>query len=99
MANNELARNALYGIRVTESNQVVLTNNLIEGNDYSGIRFYAQMDGCREIQVRDNLVRNNAEYGIEIRQVVGGVLQNNTALDNRHKEQIYVTSSKQISQK
>jgi parallel beta-helix repeat protein len=49
--------------------------------------------------VRDNIARNNTGYGIEVSQAVGGVLQNNTALDNRRTEQIHVVSSKQITQK
>ncbi|MFT5368738.1 MAG: parallel beta-helix repeat protein [Candidatus Latescibacterota bacterium] len=76
-----------------------MTDNLLEGNDGSGIQFYAQMDGCSDIDVRDNIARNNTGYGIEVSQAVGGVLQNNTALDNRRTEQIHVVSSKQITQK
>jgi len=99
LENNEVARNALYGVRVTESEKIVLINNLIEGNDQSGIRFYAQMDGCRDIQIRNNMTRNNAGYGVEISRVVKGVLQNNTVLDNRLGAQVHVTSSQQIAKK
>ena len=97
--NNEAARNALHGIRVTESQHVSVINNLVEGNDQSGIRFYAQMDGCRGIEVRDNLTQNNAGYGIEISHVVEGTFQNNRALDNKHAEQIHVALSERVLHK
>jgi hypothetical protein len=32
----------------------------------SRILFNAMMDGCRDIEVRDNLSRNNGEYGIRM---------------------------------
>ena len=96
LLSNEAARNALNGIRVTESQKVSVVNNLAEGNDQSGIRFFARMDGCRGIEVRDNLAQNNAGYGVEISHVEEGTVQNNRTLDNGHAEQIQVISSERV---
>lgn len=59
---NEAARNRLSGIRCTESQNVVLTNNLTEGNDFEGITIDKQMDGCRNIQISGNTSRLNGLY-------------------------------------
>ena len=99
LENNEAARNALNGIRITDSEEISVIKNLAEGNDQSGIRFYARMDGSRGIEVHDNLVRNNAGYGIEISHVVEGSIHNNRVLDNKHPEQIHVASSERVVHK
>lgn len=49
----------------------------------------ALMDGCRRIEVRENLARNNGGYGIEIDHAIETTLLDNTAIDNAHPEQIY----------
>jgi len=88
--NNEAARNALHGIRATESTNVCVTGNLVEGNDGSGILLDALMDGCRGTEVRANLARNNGGYGIDVVHHGEGVVVDNTAKDNGHVEQIRV---------
>jgi parallel beta-helix repeat protein len=65
VTNNQAARNRLYGVRVTESQNVHVRGNLAEGNEGGGILFDALMDGTREIEMRDNVSRNGG-YGIEI---------------------------------
>jgi parallel beta-helix repeat protein len=97
ISNNEAGRNALHGIRATESQNVRVRGNLVEGNDGAGIRFDALMDGCRDIEVRDNLARNNGSFGIEIGGGAGGAVRNNTVSDNGQSGQIKVTSSVRIT--
>ena len=84
ISNNEAARNALHGIRATESEDVRVLGNLAEGNDSSGIMFDTLMDGCRRVEVRGNLSRNNGGYGIEVQRVTGATVQDNTVADNAH---------------
>jgi hypothetical protein len=40
------------------------------------------MDGCREIEVQENIARNNGKFGIDIIRVIGGAMQRNAAVDN-----------------
>jgi parallel beta-helix repeat protein len=97
VAGNEAARNALHGIHAADSRNVRVMDNLVEGNDGSGIAFDALMDGCRDIEVRNNLSRNNGRCGIEIHKAVGGMVGNNTLSDNARKGQLAITSAKRIS--
>ena len=63
ISNNETARNALYGIRVSESENVTVRGNLAEGNDAGGMQFDRLFDGSRNVVVRDNVARNNGGPG------------------------------------
>lgn len=65
--NNELARNRLSGIYCFESENVTITSNLLEGNDRSGIKIENVKDGCRNINITQNLIQNNAGYSVEIK--------------------------------
>ena len=82
VVNCETARNSLHGIRVTESEDVILDGNLVEGNDASGIALTHQMDGSRGIDVKGNLVRNNAGLGIEVAEGVEAKIRENELRDN-----------------
>ncbi|MBL9189828.1 MAG: alginate lyase family protein [Opitutaceae bacterium] len=79
---NETARNALHGIRVADSRNVRLTGNLSEGNDGDGIAFVTLMDGCRQIEARDNVVRNNGGAGLGPLPAGAGTLAANRSIDN-----------------
>jgi parallel beta-helix repeat protein len=52
---NEAARNAGNGIHVTDSRQVCVEDNLVEGNDDIGILFDAQDGGCKDVGAEKNL--------------------------------------------
>jgi parallel beta-helix repeat protein len=56
---NEVARNALSGIRCAESEDISITGNLVEGNDLNGIGLDVLMDGSKNMEIRDNLLQNN----------------------------------------
>jgi hypothetical protein len=83
-------------VRVTDSLNVRVGGNLAEGNHDVGIVFDALMDGTREIQVLDNVSRNNGGYGIEISRVAGGVVHGNRSSDNAHTEPVHVTVSERV---
>jgi hypothetical protein len=97
VTDGEFAQNASSGIFASESQTILLGGNLAEGNDGSGIVFDASGTGCRALDLRDNLSRNNGGYGIEISHATEGVLQANSVYDNGHPEQIHVASSEKIN--
>ena len=88
LSNNEAARNSLYGLRTTESENVRSIGNLAEGNGGGGIVFDALLAGTRKIEIRDNLSRNNGGYGIEVDRSQGCAVRVNTVLDNAHDERL-----------
>jgi parallel beta-helix repeat protein len=83
IANNEAARNKESGIRCTESDNIQVTGNLVEGNDEDGILFDALMNGSRKIVVSENFSRNNGQHGIFIEKANGSTIRNNKSVDNR----------------
>lgn len=83
IANNEAARNKESGIRCTESDNIQVTGNLVEGNDEDGILFDALMNGSRKIVASENFSRNNGQRGIFIEKANGSTIRNNKSVDNR----------------
>lgn len=65
VTNCEIARNGLYGLQIAESSNINASNNLIEGNDQSGIMVEFLYRGSDKIQLADNIIHYNAGYGIE----------------------------------
>lgn len=61
---NEISRNKLSGIVCSESENVIITENLIEGNDQNGIFLLHQFDGNSTIQISGNKIQNNNRSGI-----------------------------------
>jgi hypothetical protein len=59
VTNNEAARNTLYGLRTAESERVRVEGNLVEGDTGGGIVTETLMDGNRNVEVRENVSRNN----------------------------------------
>ena len=62
--NCETARNGWYGILVSESKNISLTGNLVEGNDAEGIMFQFLFNGSENISLTGNLIHYNQGYGI-----------------------------------
>jgi parallel beta-helix repeat protein len=86
IADNEVARNNRSGIRCTESENIQVTGNLVEGNDEDGILFDSLMDGSRKIVVSKNFSRNNGQHGIFIEKAKGSTISNNISIDNGQVE-------------
>jgi parallel beta-helix repeat protein len=83
----EAARNTLYGIRASESANVKVRGNLLEGNDAGGIVVDRLFDGSRDIQVEGNISRNNGGSGIKVTGATATTIRNNSLADNGRPEQ------------
>ena len=79
---NEMARNGFHALRVAESQHIRITDNLIEGNDGSGITFDTYMDGCSNIEVHKNIAHYNGRYGIYSYEISEGSVSGNTVSHN-----------------
>lgn len=80
--NCELARNAWFGILVTESNNINVSGSLIEANDNSGVMIQYLHNGSENITVSKNLIHYNNGFGLE--SYAGGNIKsaNNTYAGN-----------------
>ncbi len=63
--NCELARNAWFGILVTESNNINISGNLVEANDNSGVMIQYLHNGSQNVTVSKNLIHYNNGFGLE----------------------------------
>jgi len=61
----EVARNAWYGILVSESKDISISQNLIEANDRSGVLLEFLYRGNRNVQLTGNLIHYNNGFGLE----------------------------------
>jgi parallel beta-helix repeat protein len=61
----EVARNAYYGLLVTESKNISIQNNLVEGNDRSGIMIEYLENGSEGVTINNNVIHYNNGYGLE----------------------------------
>ena len=61
----EVARNAYFGILITESSDVTLSENFVEGNDRSGIMVEFLHRGSGNIQIANNRIQYNNGHGVE----------------------------------
>jgi hypothetical protein len=59
----ELTRNALDGVMIAESRQVMVENCLVEGNGRAGIAQETWMDPNQGVEARNNVLRNNVVAG------------------------------------
>ena len=65
VTNCEIARNGFFGIMVAESKNISIANNLIEGNDRSGVLVEFLQNGCDKVSITNNLIHYNNGYGVE----------------------------------
>lgn len=100
---NELARNALNGISVSESADITVSGNLIEGSDQSGIMMEFLHQGSKNVSIRDNHIHFNGGYGIESYGTQDLSVQNNLLKGNgtftgaiNTKDEIKVSNEKKI---
>ncbi len=94
--NCEVARNAYYGILITESANVEITGSLVEGNDKSGVMAEFLSNGCENIKLSGNLIHYNGGYGIESYSVKRLTTENNTIAGNRKEPQQLASMEKFI---
>jgi poly(3-hydroxybutyrate) depolymerase len=79
----EMSRNRLSGIRCSESENIVVERSLTEGNDLDGITIESRMNGCKRVNLRDNLTQSNGRYGIYTGNVAQLNESGNTSRFNR----------------
>jgi len=63
--NCELARNAWFGMLITESKNISLSESLIEANDRSGVMIQYLYRGSENVTISNNLIHYNNGFGIE----------------------------------
>jgi parallel beta-helix repeat protein len=87
ISNCEIARNAYYGILVTESKDVTIDGNLVEANDRSGVMVEYLYNGSENIVVNNNIIQYNAGHGIESYAARKSKAQNNKYAGNSSIDQ------------
>jgi parallel beta-helix repeat protein len=92
----EIARNAYYGLLITESENITVSGSLIEGNDRSGIMAEFLSKGSDNITVTGNLIHFNNGFGIESYSATNINTNGNTLTGNRKPNQQKVSSEKYI---
>jgi parallel beta-helix repeat protein len=88
----EIARNGWYGVSIAESENISLSNNLIEANDRSGVLVEFQLKGSKNITISNNQVQYNAGFGIESYAAMNIKMANNKFAGNGN-----TTSQQKIS--
>lgn len=97
IASSEIARNAYYGVLITESKNITVKDNLIEANDHSGVMVEFLSRGSENITVSNNQIQFNDGYGVETYAAHNSKIQNNKYTGNgNQKEQQLVRSDKVI---
>ena len=92
----EIARNAHYGCLITESSEITVSGNLVEGNDKSGIMAEFLSRGSENIQISKNLIHYNNGFGIESYSTKNIKTEGNTLTGNRETNQQKISSEKYI---
>ena len=97
VADCEIARNAQYGILVTECNNVQVRKNLVEANDRSGVMLEFLRKGSFNVMVNNNLIHYKAGYGVESYAASNVKVINNQYAGNGNKvEQQKISTERYI---
>lgn len=97
ISNCEIARNGHYGILISESKNVSVTNNLIEANDRSGLMIEFLQKGSQQVNVSQNTIQYNNGYGVEAYAAQNAKVFDNAFSGNgSHKEQQKISAEKFI---
>jgi parallel beta-helix repeat protein len=92
----EIARNAYFGALITESENINVSGNLIEGNDQSGIMAEFLSKGSENITITENLIHYNNGFGIESYATKNIKTSGNTLTGNNRTEMQKISSEKHI---
>ncbi|NWJ50321.1 MAG: alginate lyase family protein [Bacteroidetes bacterium] len=82
----EIARNAYYGVLLSECHFITVKGNLIEGNDRSGVMIEYLSHGSDNITVNNNTIHFNNGYGLETYSVQNMKSLNNTYAGNGNNQ-------------
>lgn len=77
ISNSEIARNAHYGVLITESKAIKITGNLIEANDRSGVFVEYLHRGSEGVVVQSNSIQYNKGFGVESYAMKNGEISKN----------------------
>jgi hypothetical protein len=83
----EVARNAYYGVLVSECDNVSVSGNFLEGNDRSGIMVEFLYRGSSRVGIDHNVVQYNNGYAVESRAATKCTVTNNTYIANKAGEE------------
>lgn len=84
---NEIARNAYFGVLISESENVTLQENHIEANDKSGIMVEFQYRGSENISIKNNVIQFNNGYGVESYAARKSKVSGNTYVQNNAQDE------------
>lgn len=79
----EIARNAYYGILVSECSNILINRNFLEGNDRSGIMVEFLYRGSSGIDVDHNVIQYNNGYAVEAHATGKCNVANNSCVGNK----------------
>ena len=97
IADCEIARNAWYGVLISESKNIEVKENLIEANDRSGVMLEYLRKGSVNVSVNKNLLQYNMGYGVESYATIDCKVVNNQYAGNGNKvEQQKISNEKFI---
>lgn len=85
VSDSEMCRNQLSGVYCAESENILVTNSLMEGNDKDGITVDTMQDGCRTVILRNNCAQNNGRFGLMTKNTTGLEESGNVLLFNAVK--------------
>ena len=98
VSNCEVARNAWYGILVSESKNISVRKNLIEANDRSGILLEFLYRGNADININDNQIHYNNGFGLESYATARLKAQNKYAGNGKTVAQERISPEKKLIQ-
>ena len=97
--NCEIARNANYGLLITESTDILVRGNLVEGNDKSGVMAEFLSRGSENIEISKNQIQYNNGFGIESYSTKNIKTDPNNLTGNREPEKQKISNDKYIIMK
>lgn len=83
----EVARNAYYGILLTECKNIKIAGNFIEGNDRSGVMVEFLYNGSKNVSVTGNQIQFNDGYGVETYGATALTVSDNKYVSNSQDRQ------------
>lgn len=98
VSNCEVARNAWYGVLVSESKNISISKSLIEANDRSGVLLEFLYRGNSSISLQDNLIHYNNGFGLESYSTTGLGSKNKYAGNGKSPMQEKISSDKMLVQ-
>lgn len=103
--NNQISRNAYNGLLISESNDITVMDNLIEGNDRNGIMAEYLHNGSSNIHIINNIIRFNENFGIEAYAVKNITTENNSfkgngtftgKIEEEKNKQLHINDKKKV---